>query len=407
MSNWMERDKEVMMSTYGRLPIVINRGEGNYLYDEDGKKYLDLFTGLAVNILGHSHPEITKALTSQASKFLHISNYFYNKPAITLAEKMLANSIKGKVFFANSGAEATEAALKFVHKWSKDQKEERNGVVVLKKSFHGRTLGALKLTRQEGVYQDFPVTDTPVYEVEPHNVNALKEIFEVNKPAAIIVEPILGSGGIVTLEKEYLQEISSLCKEYGVLCCMDEIQTGVGRTGTFFAYQHAGIEPDVILFAKGIGGGLPLGGIIVAERYAHLFKPGDHGTTFGPSPLSAALGNAVIDVLMEKGQLEEGNRVASELHESVTKLQEQFPSVISSVRGKGMMLGIVMNLEASSVKEIQRQLLEEGLMVDVTQQTIIRLLPPLTLTSEEVVLFIKAFEEKLQNVLKVDSNVIS
>ncbi|WP_373279174.1 aspartate aminotransferase family protein [Halalkalibacter okhensis] len=405
MSNWMERDNQVIMSTYGRLPIVIDRGEGNYLFDEEGKKYLDLFTGLAVNILGHSHPEITKALTGQAAKFLHISNYFYNKPAITLAEKLIARSIKGKVFFANSGAEATEAALKFVHKWSKEQTEDRNGVVVLEKSFHGRTLGALKLTRQAGVYQDFPVTDTPVYEVEPHNVKALRDIFEKDKPAAIIVEPILGSGGIVTLEKEYLQEISRLCDEFGVLCCMDEIQTGVGRTGTFFAYQHAEIEPDVILFAKGIGGGLPLGGIIVAERYAHLFKPGDHGTTFGPSPLSAALGNAVIDVLIEKGQLEEGNKVASELYQSVIKLKEQFPSIITDVRGKGMMLGIVMNVEAAQVKEIQRQLLEEGLMVDVTQQTIIRLLPPLTLTSREVTLFIKAFEEKLQKVVK--SNVIS
>ncbi|MDT8859204.1 acetylornithine/succinylornithine family transaminase [Alkalihalobacillus sp. MEB130] len=407
MSNWIERDKEVIMSTYGRLPIVIDRGEGNYLYDENGKKYLDLFTGLAVNILGHSHPIVAKALEEQASKFLHVSNYFYNKPAITLAEKLINHSIKGKVFFANSGAEATEAALKLIHKWSKEQKEERSGVVVLEKSFHGRTLGALKLTRQKGVYQDFPVTDTPVYEVEPHNVQALKDLYETKKPAAIILEPILGSGGIVTLEEEYLQSVSKLCKEYGVLCCMDEIQTGVGRTGAFFAYQHAQIKPDVILFAKGIGGGLPLGGIIVAEQYSHLFKPGDHGTTFGPSPLSAALGNAVIDVLMEKEQLRAGTQIADQLHKAVKELQRKFPDAILDVRGKGMMLGIVMNLEAAVVKEIQHQLLNEGIMVDVTQQTIIRLLPPLTLTSEEVRTFIEAFEEKLLSKSKVDSNVIS
>ncbi|ARK31188.1 aspartate aminotransferase family protein [Halalkalibacter krulwichiae] len=405
MSNWIERDQQAIMSTYGRLPIVIDRGEGNYLFDENGKKYLDLFTGLAVNILGHSHPAILEAMKQQAEKFLHISNYFYNKPAIVLAEKLVRNSVTGKVFFANSGAEATEAALKFVHKWSKEQSTERNGVVVFKRSFHGRTLGALKLTRQPGVYQDFPATDIPVFEVEPHNVEALEEVMVQHSPAALIVEPVLGSGGIVTLKEEYLREISNLCKKYGVLCCMDEIQTGVGRTGTFFAYQHAGIEPDVILFAKGIGGGLPLGGIIVAERYAHLFKPGDHGTTFGPSPLSAALGNAVIDELLVNGQLEKGNVVADFLHQQINNLKSKYPTQIVDVRGKGMMLGIVMNLDGSQVKEIQRQLLTDGLMVDVTQHTIIRLLPPLTLTNDEVQLFTEKLEEKIKAV--VNANVSS
>ncbi|WP_431308978.1 aspartate aminotransferase family protein [Halalkalibacter lacteus] len=389
------------MSTYGRLPIVIERGEGNYLIDEKGKKYLDLFTGLAVNILGHSHPKIIKALTEQGAKFLHISNVFYNKPAIALAERLLKHSIKGKVFFTNSGAEATEATLKFVHKWSKEQTEERRGVVVLKKSFHGRTLGAIKLTRQPGVYQDFPVTDTPVYEVDPHDVATLEHIFQAKKPAAIIVEPVLGSGGIVPLETSYLQAISELCQTYSVLCCMDEIQTGIGRTGTFFAYQHAGIKPDVILFAKGIGGGLPLGGIIVAEQLSHLFQPGDHGTTFAPSPLSAALGNTVIDVLIEDGQLEVGSKIAKKLYDELTRLQITYPKLVSGVRGKGMMLGLVMNLEASEVKSIQHQLLDDGFMVDVTQQTIIRLLPPLTLTSEEVSMLIGVLEKQLQTLLKV------
>jgi len=209
----------------------------------------------------------------------------------------------------------------------------------------------------------------------------------------------------VTLKQDYLRDIASLCKTYGVLCCMDEIQTGVGRTGTFFAYQQAGIEPDVILFAKGIGGGLPLGGIIVAERYAHVFKPGDHGTTFGPSPLSAALGNAVFDVLMKQGQLEKGKLVADELHEQMNVLMEKYSEIITEVRGMGMMLGLVMNVDAGSVKEIQRQLLEDGIMVDVTQQTIIRLLPPLTLTADEVKWFHTKLEEKIQTV--VNNNVKS
>ncbi|TWI55860.1 aspartate aminotransferase family protein [Halalkalibacter nanhaiisediminis] len=401
MSNWIERDQQSIMSTYGRLPIVIERGEGNYLFDESGKKYLDLFTGLAVNILGHSHPAIIKALTEQGTSFLHISNVFYNKPAITLAERLINHSIKGKVFFTNSGAEATEAALKLVHKWSKEQREDRSGVVVLKKSFHGRTLGALKLTRQPGVYQDFPVTDIPVFEVEPHDTQALEDVFRTHKPAAIIVEPVLGSGGIVPLEESYLQEIEKLCRSYGVLCCMDEIQTGVGRTGEFFAYQHAGIEPDVILFAKGVGGGLPLGGIIVAERFSHLFKPGDHGTTFAPSPLSAALGNAVIDVLINEGQLVKGAEMAAQLFSKIDSLKQKYPERIVGVRGKGMMLGIVMNAEASVVKSIQQQLLDKGIMVDVTQQTIIRLLPPLTMKSKEVDFLIDTLEEQIHIMQKV------
>jgi acetylornithine aminotransferase len=182
---------------------------------------------------------------------------------------------------------------------------------------------------------------------------------------------------------------------------MDEIQTGIGRTGKFFAYQHAEIKPDVILFAKGIGGGLPLGGIIVAERFSHLFQPGDHGTTFAPSPLSAALGNTVIDVLMEDGQLEVGSKIAKDLYEELTRLQSAYPDMVVGVRGKGMMLGLVMNLEPADVKSIQHQLLDNGFMVDVTQQTIIRLLPPLTLTSEEVRLLIGALEQQLQLLLKV------
>lgn len=401
LSNWMDRDQEVIMSTYGRLPIVIERGEGNYLYDENGNQYLDLFTGLAVNILGHSHPELSKVLKEQAAKFLHISNYFYNKPAIKLAESLISNSIKGKVFFTNSGAEATEAALKLIHKWSKDQGEARNGIVVLKQSFHGRTLGALKLTRQKSVYQDFPVTDIPVYEVTPHQIDELETVFKTHKPAAMIVEPVLGSGGIVTLEEEYIRDISKLCHKYNVLCCMDEIQTGIGRTGEFFAYQHAGISPDLILFAKGIGGGLPLGGIIVAEKHENLFKPGDHGTTFAPSPLSAALGNAVISVLLDQGQLKIGTNVATKLHQQLNELKKKHGSIIADIRGKGMMIGIVMSLDAKAVKDIQAKLLEVGVMVDVTQQTIIRLLPPLTLTLDEVERFISAFETEIEKLLRV------
>ncbi|WP_078554995.1 aspartate aminotransferase family protein [Bacillus alkalicellulosilyticus] len=397
MSNWQELDQKYMMNTYNRLPIAIERGVGNYLYDTNEKGYLDLFTGLAVNILGHSHPIIVQALKEQGEKFLHISNVFLNKPAIQLAESLISHSLpNGKVFFSNSGAEATEAAIKLIHKWTKNVGTTKQGVVVLKNSFHGRTLGALKLTRQAGVYQDFPVTSMPIHEVEPHNLDQLERVLRTEQPAAVIMEPVLGSGGILPLEESYLQEVSRLCKEHKVLCCMDEIQTGIGRTGKFFAYQYANIQPDLILFAKGVGGGLPLGGIIVSEPLTDLFKPGDHGTTFAPAPLSAALGNAVLEVLFTQGQLEKGKQAADYLWNELLNLKDTYSSSISEIRGKGMMLGIVMKLSSESVKQLQRNLLEQGFLVDVTQQTIVRLLPPLTLEKQETDEFLEALEMNLK-----------
>lgn len=399
-SDWQQLDETYIMSTYNRLPIAIEQGVGNYLIDTQGNNYLDLFTGLAVNILGHSHPAIIDTLKEQGEKFLHISNVFLNKPAIELAQRLVHHSIKGKVFFANSGAEATEAAIKLIHKWSKEQKEQKSGVVVLQKSFHGRTLGALKMTRQPGVYQDFPATTLPVFEVEPHDIEALEEIVLKEKPAAVVMEPVLGSGGIVPLEREYLQQVAELCKKYDVLLCMDEIQTGIGRTGRLFAYQHSDITPDILLFAKGVGGGLPLGGIIAGEHLSHLFKPGDHGSTFAPSPLSAALGNTVLRVLLEEGQLEKCQENADYFHEKLAQLKDSHSHLLVDIRGLGMMLGIVTNLSAEQAKVLQKNMLTQGFLIDITQQTIVRLLPPLTIKKEEIDLFLEAFTSQLKLVEK-------
>ncbi|MGC5325538.1 aspartate aminotransferase family protein [Brevibacillus sp. SYSU BS000544] len=387
------------MSTYKRLPIAIAKGEGNYLYDAEGKSYLDLFTGLAVNILGHSHPEVMKALREQGEKFLHISNYFLNPPAIQLAKRLIDHTIPGKVFFGNSGAEATEAAIKLIHKWTLAQGNEKSGIVVLKNSFHGRTLGALRLTRQAHVYQDFPQPTFPVYEIEAGSIEALRTLCQTEKPAAILMEPVLGSGGVIPLSDEYLQQVEAVAKEHGILFCIDEIQTGIGRTGKLFCYQHAGITPDVILFAKGVGGGLPLGGIIVGSKLTHLFQPGDHGTTFAPSPLSAALGNAVLDVLEQDLFLFEANAVAKYLWDQLTELSAQYPSLFSALRGRGMMLGLPTNLAAEEVSAIQQHLLRKGILVDVTQRTIIRLLPPLTLTKDQVDLLVGQLTEAIEQVV--------
>ncbi|SEN71641.1 aspartate aminotransferase family protein [Lihuaxuella thermophila] len=391
--DWQTLDQTYLMHTVKRLPIAIARAEGNYLFDTEGNRYLDLFTGLAVNVLGHSHPRLMQALDDQGHKFLHISNLFLNPPAIRLAERLVKHTVgEGKVYFGNSGAEATEAAMKLIYKWTVKERNGKSGIVVLKNSFHGRTLGALRLTRQPGVYQDFPQLDIPVYEIEPNDKDALREICRNHQPAAVLAEPILGAGGVVSLREEFLTAIAQICKENGMLFCMDEIQTGIGRTGTLFAYQHFGLQPDVILFAKGIGGGLPLGGIIAGKKAADVFQPGDHGTTFAPSPLSAAMGNAVLDVLLEEGVLEQGKKAADELWSQLRHLQEKYPHVISHMDGRGMMVGIRTHLNPEKVSRLQSDLLKKGILVNVTAKTVIRLLPPLTLTAGDIEFFIQTLD---------------
>ncbi|WP_289139072.1 aspartate aminotransferase family protein [uncultured Brevibacillus sp.] len=393
--DWRSLDEQYIVSTYKRLPIAIAKGEGNYLYDTNGKKYLDLFTGLAVNVLGHSHPRILGALREQGEQFLHISNVFLNQPAIRLAQRLVEHTIPGKVFFTNSGAEATEAAIKLIHKWTKTEGAGREGIVVLRNSFHGRTLGAVRLTRQAHVYQDFPQPAFSVFELDAEDAAGLRELCQKVKPAAVLMEPVLGSGGVVPLSGTFLQDVSAICQEEGMLFAMDEIQTGMGRTGKLFAYQHTAVTPDLILFAKGVGGGLPLGGVIAGRKLMNQFKPGDHGTTFAPSPLSAALGNAVMDELLDPAFAKSVDEVIAYLWDQLEALRKRLGDQLQALRGKGMMVGISLTVSPEEASHLQQQLLDEGILVDVTQKTIVRLLPPLTLTKEDVDRFMEVFARLL------------
>lgn len=400
MSQWDRLDQQYIMSTVKRLPIAIDRAEGNYLYDTHGNRYLDLFTGLAVNVLGHSHPRVMKALDEQGHRFLHISNLFLNPPAIQLAERLVKHSVQdGKVYFCNSGAEATEAAIKLIFKWTVRENNQKSGIVVVRNSFHGRTLGAMRLTRQPAVYQDYPQLDFPVYEVDAHSPEELEQVCKQHQPAAILVEPILGAGGVISLSKEFLHTIQTLCNQHQMLFCMDEIQTGMGRTGTLFAYQGMELQPDLILFAKGVGGGLPLGGIIANKKTAQIFQPGDHGTTFAPSPLSAALGNAVLDALFDDGLLEQGAQAAEELWNRLNDLKEVYPQIIHYMDGQGMMIGIRTHCTPEQIAHLQNILMKKGVLVNVTAKTVIRLLPPLTLTTAEINFFIHCLEEYIKEYL--------
>ncbi|MFD0770121.1 aspartate aminotransferase family protein [Bacillus sp. CGMCC 1.60114] len=392
MTNWFQLDKEYLISTYHRTPVAIERGEGCKLYDVNGKEYLDLFSGVGVNILGYNHPNIVQTTLKQVEKCLHLPFHFLNPVAIEYAKKLVSYTLKdGKVFYTNSGTEATETTLKLIDKYRNITKEEREGIVVLKGSFHGRTLGALHFTRQESIYQNFPQTSIPVYEVERENIEELEETIINEQPIAIMLEPVLGSGGIYPLSSEYLKGVQHLCEKYNVLLIVDEVQSGMGRTGKLFAYQNFHITPDIIQFGKGAGGGIPLGGIIVGSRLCNTFLPGDHGTTFAHSSIGTALGLTVLKTLIDDGLMEEAYETSLYLNNKLQEIQKENSYFIQEVRHSGMMFGISMNDTNENVKKIQLSLMDKGMLVDVTQGNIIRLLPPFIITKEEIDEFIKQF----------------
>ena len=392
MTSWLRLDKEYLMPTYRRMPVAIKKGEGCKLYDVNGKEYLDLFSGVGVNILGYNHPNIVKATHEQVEKFLHLPFHFLNPVAIEYAKKLVDYSLKdGKVYFTNSGAEATEATLKLIHKYRYITGQKRDGIIVFQESFHGRTLGALHFTRQESVYQDFPRTSIPVYEVERENLKELERTILKENPIAIMLEPILGSGGIYPLSGEYLKGVEELCKQYNMLFIVDEVQSGIGRTGKLFAYQHFGITPDIIQFGKGAGGGTPLGGIIVGSRLYDTFSPGDHGTTFAHSPIGTALGLTVLNTLIDEGLMHSSYEMSLYLNEKLQKIQEDNPSFIGEVRHCGMMFGISIHETHKNVEKLQLELLNKGMLVDLTNGNTIRLLPPYIITKTEIDEFINQF----------------
>lgn len=281
--------------------------------------------------------------------------------------------------------------MKLIDKYRANTHEEREGIVVLKNSFHGRTLGALHFTRQESVYQNFPKTSIPVYEVERENIEQLEETIVKENPIAIMLEPVLGSGGIYPLSGEYLHGVQNLCDKYNVILIVDEVQSGMGRTGKLFAYQNFNITPDIIQIGKGAGGGIPLGGIIVGEKLCDVFSPGDHGTTFAHSSMGTALGLTVLNTLIDDGLMQEAYEMSLYLNDKLREIQNENSYYIQEVRHAGMMFGISLNDTNTNVKKLQVELMEKGMLVDVTQGNIIRLLPPYIITKEEIDAFIYEF----------------
>jgi acetylornithine/N-succinyldiaminopimelate aminotransferase len=378
------RDAEAAfhMPVYGRQPVEFVRGEGTTLWDGEGRAYLDFVAGIAVVGVGHSHPKVVEAVRAQAGLLTHVSNLYYTEPQVRLAERLHELLGWGKVFFANSGAEANECAVKLARRWQREQGVPgRTGVVAALGSFHGRTVATLAATGQPAKHEPFaPMPAELVHHVPLNDSDALEAALD-DGIGALLLEVVQGEGGINPATPEYLKAARELCDERGVLLVFDEVQTGLGRTGRWFAYQHSGVTPDVVTLAKALGGGLPIGACVAREAVADAFRPGDHATTFGGGPVPCAAALAVLDVIHEEGLVENSARMGELLTTGLGEATKGNP-VVREVRGVGLLVGVELAGELS--REVVDACRERGLLVNNVRPDVVRLSPPLIVTRSEV-----------------------
>lgn len=373
-----ERDARYVLGTYSRVPLFLSHGEGAEVWDTDGKRYLDLVSGIAVNALGHADPAVVAAIHEQASRLTHGSNLYYHEGVGRMAEILCTRSGFDRAFFCNSGTEANEGAIKFVRKfWFEQGSAWRHEIVTFQDSFHGRTMGALSATGQDKLQAGFgPLL--PGFVRAELTVDSLRESVGAHT-AAVLVEPVLAEGGVIVPSPEFWCELEGLRRKHGFLVVFDEIQTGLGRTGDWFAFEATGIKPDLLTLAKPLGGGLPLGAVLLTERIATAIKAGDHGTTFGGNPVAVAAGLAVLDRLAQPGFLQHAREVSSHLQAGLAALcSPQGPFL--EVRGRGMLIGVAMSCDPGKAIAACR---EQGLIVYRAGNDVLRLLPPLVLTMEQ------------------------
>ena len=371
---------QYLMNTYDRLPLSIVRGQGCHVYDAEGRPYLDCVGGIAVNALGYSHPDLVTSLERQVRTLMHTSNLFYTEPQAELARCLVKNSFADKVFFGNSGAEANEAAIKLARKYSHDHfGPDRSEILTMVNSFHGRTMATLSATGQTKVQHSFEPL-VPGFTSVPFNDLDAIEAKISEHTAAIMVEPILGEGGVVVADMAYLKSLRDLCTTRNILLIFDEVQTGIGRTGTLFAYEHFGISPDIMTLAKGLGGGLPIGACLATEKVAQAFGHGTHGSTFGGNPLACTAARQVLRILLEGGELKQCQERGAYLQQGLCALQEQF-SIIKDVRGKGLLQGVELSIDG---KPIVMDCLAKRVIINCTMGRVLRFIPPLIITQKEI-----------------------
>ncbi len=379
MEDWIERGNKVIMNTYSQFPITIEKGNGVYLWDSNGNKYLDFVAGIAVNALGYNDFDYVKEISNQLAKLQHCSNLYWMIPSIELSELLTKNSCFDKIFYCNSGAEAVEAAIKLSRKYGKKVHDDNcYEIITMKKSFHGRTLATLTATGQTKYQSGFNPLMPGFSYVEFNNFDLLEKAVN-EKTCAIIIEPIQGEGGIHPAEKDYLQQVRALCDKKDIVLVFDEVQCGMGRTGKLFAYQLFGIEPDVVSLAKGLGGGFPIGAMLAKQNKADAFKPGDHASTFGGNPLACTAGKVVVRKLLN-GVLDNVQKQEKHLKKRLNELRDKYEKV-EEVRGHGLMIGMELKC---AVKEIVIKCMENGLLILGAGENVIRFVPPLIISKEEI-----------------------
>ncbi|AJY45698.1 aspartate aminotransferase family protein [Martelella endophytica] len=370
-----------LYNTFARIPLTFERGEGVWLVTDKGERYLDFAAGVAVNSLGHAHPHLVEALKAQAEKLWHVSNLYQVAGQERLADRLTAVTFADKAFFNNSGAEALETAIKTARRYQYSKGHpERIDIITFEGAFHGRTLATIAAGGQAKYMEGFGPKAPGFVQIPAGDVALLKETIS-ETTAALLIEPIQGEGGVRTVEKAFLQEMRKLCDEHGLLLIFDEVQTGVGRTGTLFAHEQTGVTPDIMAIAKGIGGGFPVAACLATEEAASGMVPGVHGTTFGGNPLAMAVGNAVLDIVLEDGFLDHVKSMSLIFRQGLAELKDRFPGVIEDIRGEGLMLGIKAKVPAAQLAIAMR---EEKLLSVPAGDNVIRLLPPLTVSAEEV-----------------------
>ncbi|MBQ2114584.1 MAG: acetylornithine transaminase [Selenomonadales bacterium] len=373
-------DKAHYMPVFARYPMVISHGEGAYVTDTDGNRYLDFFAGIAVNALGHAHPNLVKAVAEQAAKVIHCSNLYYTEVQAQLIEKLASLSGLDKVFLANSGAEANEGALKLARKYGKTIADDKYEIITANHCFHGRTLMTLTATAQPKYQAGYEPLPQGFTYIDYNDIAALEAAIS-DKTCAVVLEPIQGEGGVNVPADDYLQKVRALCDKHGALLIFDEVQTGIGRTGKMFAYEHFGVKPDIVTLAKGLAGGVPIGAFLATDKVASAFHPGDHGSTFGGNPLACAASKAVLDTILEDKLLDNVNEVGAYLMDNIRSLGEKYPAIIRSVRGKGFMVGIELTREGRGIVEA---CLKDKLIINCTAGNVLRLVPSLTIGKQQV-----------------------
>ncbi len=378
----IEESSKYIMNTYSRFPVVLEKGRGVNIWSVDGKRYTDFFAGLAVNVLGHCYPRLVVAMQKQTQRLIHISNFYHNEMQINFARLLVKNSFAEKVFFSNSGSEANEAAVKLARKYSKEKiGYEKNEIITTLNSYHGRTLAMTSATGQNKIQQGFEPL-TPGFKYVPYNdIDALSDAVN-ERTCAIMLEPVQGEGGVIVPSREYLPAVRKLCNEKGVLLILDEVQTGMGRTGKLFAYEHFGVRPDIMSLAKSLGGGMPIGATLATEEVASAFSRGSHDSTFGGNPLACAAGIATLESILEDGiLLQECMRIGGFFMESLEGLKSKHPDIVSDVRGLGLLIGMELS---RGCMEVVQACFERGYLINLTGNNTLRFCPPLIVTKNDI-----------------------